>query len=229
MIRLHVFDDAHAQKDALSEVVVDSLQSTLAARIGGTRSTLAVSGGTSPQLFLRDLSSRTLDWSRIDVTLVDDRWVPPTHADSNARLICDTLMQNAARDAVFRPLVDIDQAPEAYVMELNADSSRMLPDVAVLGMGEDGHTASIFADAPQWDLATRAVCKRYMLFQPQQAPHLRVSLSLAALREVGQLFLLFSGRRKLDVLRTAIKHPQNNAISHLANDTGVNVDAYWCA
>ncbi|SIT72045.1 6-phosphogluconolactonase [Burkholderia sp. b14] len=228
VIELHAFDDARAQQDALSQAVGDALQSSLAARIGAARATLAVSGGTSPRPFLHALSRRALDWTRIDVTLVDDRWVPPMHADSNARLVRDTLLQHAAREAVFQPLVDVDQAPAAHVAALNADASRALPDVAVLGMGEDGHTASIFADAPQWDLATRTH-ERYVLVQPRQAPHLRVSLSLSALRQIGRLFLLVSGQRKLDVLRAAIEHPQHNAISKLANDTGVNVDAYWCA
>ncbi|MEJ2769188.1 6-phosphogluconolactonase [Mycetohabitans sp. B46] len=228
MIELYAFNDPRAQQDALSQAVGDALQSSLAARIGASRATLAVSGGTSPRPFLQALSRRPLDWARIDVTLVDDRWVSPMHADSNARLVRDTLLQHAARQAVFRPLVDVEQAPADHVAALNADASRALPDVAVLGMGEDGHTASIFADAPQWDLATRTH-ERYVLVEPRQAPHLRVSLSLSALRQIGRLFLLVSGQRKLDVLRAAIEQPQHNAISKLANDTGVNVDAYWCA
>lgn len=228
MIELHAFDDARIQQDALSQAVGDALQSSLAATAGAGRATLAVSGGTSPRPFLRTLSRRPLDWARIDVTLVDERWVPQDHAHSNARLVRETLLQHAARDATFVPLVDVARAPADYVAALNADASRALPDVAVLGMGEDGHTASIFADAPQWALATHTA-QRYVLVEPRLAPHVRVSLSLSALRQIGRLFLLIAGQRKLDVLRAAIEHPQHNAISKLANDTGVRVDAYWCA
>ncbi|KAG0165057.1 hypothetical protein DFQ30_009028 [Apophysomyces sp. BC1015] len=220
MVELHAFNDPRAQQDALSQAVGDALQLPLAARTGSGRVTLAVSGGTSPRPFLQTLARCALDWTRIDVTLLDDRWVPPGHADSNACLVRDTLLRHAARDAAFRPLVDVGHAPADCVAALNADASRALPDVAVLGMGEDGHTASIFADAPQWDVATRTA-ERYVLVEPRHAPHVRVSLSLSALTQIGRLFLLISGQRKLDVLRAAIEHPQHNAISKLANDTGV--------
>jgi 6-phosphogluconolactonase len=177
---------------------------------------------------LQTLSRRALNWARIDVTLVDDRWVPPEHADSNVRLVRDALLRHAARDAALLPLIDVGRTPAAHVAALNADASRALPDVAVLGMGEDGHTASIFADAPQWEEATQTA-ERYVLVEPRCAPHARVSLSLSALKRSGRLFLSISGQRKLDVLRAAIAHPQHNAISKLAHDKGVKVDAYWCA
>ncbi|WP_225721217.1 6-phosphogluconolactonase [Candidatus Vallotiella sp. (ex Adelges kitamiensis)] len=228
MIRLHAFDNMRAQQDALVQAVSDALQSSLTTRTDAAHVTFAVSGGTSPCLFFQALSRRALDWAHVNVTLVDDRWVPLIHPDSNARLVQNTLLQNAAREATFQPLVNVDQAPNAYVVGLNENTSRTLPDVAVLGMGEDGHIASIFSDAPQWDLAT-LTSERYILVQPRKAPHLRISLSLSALKQISRLFLLISGQPKLDVLRAAIQYPQHNAISKLANDIGVNVDAYWCA
>ncbi|CAG7597969.1 6-phosphogluconolactonase [Candidatus Vallotia tarda] len=228
MIGLHVFNNECAQRAALVQVVSNALQSLLITRIDTTHVTLAVSGGISPRPFLKALSQCPLNWARINVTLVDDRWVPPIHPESNARLVRDTLLQNAAREAIFQPLVDIDQVPNVHVKALNKNASRTLPDVAVLGMGEDGHIASIFADAPQWDVAI-LTGERYILIQPRQAPYLRISLSLSALKKTSRLFLLISGQRKLDVLRAAMQHLQHNAISKLANDMGVNVDAYWCA
>ncbi|UDG83232.1 6-phosphogluconolactonase [Candidatus Vallotia lariciata] len=228
MIGLHAFDNEYAQRAALVQAVSDALQSSLANRIDPARVTLAVSGGTSPRPFLQALSQRLLDWARINITLVDDRWVPLIHPDSNARFVQDTLLQHAAREAMFQPLVDINQPPNAHIEALNMNVSRMLPDVAVLGMGKDGHIASIFADSPQWDLAI-LTHDRYILVQPRQALHLRVSFSLSALKQIKRLFLLISGQSKLDVLHAAIEQLQHNAISKLANDMGVNVDAYWCA
>jgi 6-phosphogluconolactonase len=228
VIELHAFDDPHAQSDALAQAVGDALQASLAAGNGRPRATLAVSGGTSPRAFLQTLSRRPLDWARIDVTLVDDRWVADDHQDSNARLVRETLLQHAAQRAHFLPLVDVAREPAEQVAALNADASRELPRVAVLGMGEDGHTASIFADAPEWDVAT-GTAERFVLVHPRHAPHARVSFSLSALKQIDRLFLLISGQRKLDVLNAASAHPQHNAISKLANDTGVKVDAYWCA
>jgi 6-phosphogluconolactonase len=228
VIELHAFDDQRTQSDALAQAVGDALQASFAGPAAPTRATLAVSGGTSPRPFLHTLSQHPLEWARIDVTLVDDRWVPEDDKDSNARLVRDTLLQHAARDARFLPLVDVAREPAEHVAALNADATRELPRVAVLGMGEDGHTASLFADAPEWDEATHTAA-RFVLVHPRQAPHARVSLSLSALRGVDRLFLLIAGQRKLDVLHAASAHPQHNAISKLANDTGVKVDVYWCA
>ena len=124
---------------------------------------------------------RRFDWAHIDVTLVDDRWVPETDGASNARLVRETLLQNAASAAYFWPLVDTAQTLETHIADLNGDAQRRLPDVAVLGMGEDGHTASIFADAPEWDVAI-TTADRFIAVHPGSAPHARVSLSMSALK-----------------------------------------------
>lgn len=234
MIELHTFDDPRAQSDALAKAVGDALQASLAARGGASagaqapHATLAVSGGTSPRPFLQTLSTHALDWAHIDVTLVDDRWVPESDTASNARLVRETLLQDAASAAYFWPLVDTSQSLEEHVADLNGDAQRRLPDVAILGMGEDGHTASIFADAPEWDFAI-STADRFIAVHPASAPHARVSLSMSALKQIGQLYLLIAGQKKLDVLNAALAAPQKNAISTLANAQGVKLDVYWCA
>ena len=233
MIELHVFDDPRAQCEALARAVGEALGASLATLqaapgSGARRATLAVSGGTSPRPFLEALSTHRFDWARTDVTLVDDRWVPDTDAASNARLVRETLLKNAAAHARFLPLVDVTTTLDAHIAALNADPSRLVPDVAVLGMGEDGHTASIFADAPEWHEAL-TTARAFVAVHPQAAPHARVSWSMQALRQVSRLFLLIAGARKLEVLQQAAAAEQNNAISKLANDKGVRLDVYWCA
>jgi 6-phosphogluconolactonase len=242
VIELHAFDDQRAQSDALAKAVGDALHASLAAQAAatgtpttGTPTTsprpavLAVSGGSSPRPFLQTLSTQSFDWSRIAVTLVDDRWVPETDSASNSQLVHATLLQNAAKDATFWPLVDTAQDLHAHVAALNADARfSAVPDVAILGMGEDGHTASIFADAPEWDHAI-TTAERFVAVHPGSAPHARVSWSLSALKEVKHLFLLIAGPRKMDVLNAAAASLQKNAISQLANDKGVRLDVYWCA
>jgi 6-phosphogluconolactonase len=256
VIELYAFDDPRTQAAALAKAVGDALTASLAASGPASRTTLAVSGGTSPRLFLQTLGQEPLEWPRIDVTLVDDRWVPETDPASNARLVRETLVlqrpqagpaaseasgtsaasvatgQTGSSDAArprFLPIVDISVTLEANVAALNADPLRQLPDVAVLGMGEDGHTASIFADAPEWAQAVDAAAERFVAVHPQSAPHARVSLSLAAIKRIPHLFLLIAGPRKLDVLKAAASAQQENAISKLANDNGVRLDVYWCA
>jgi 6-phosphogluconolactonase len=225
VIELHPFESPHPQCEALAQAVGEALQASLA---GQARATLAVSGGTSPRPFLQTLSNHALDWARIDVTLVDDRWVSDADAASNAQLVRDTLLQNQAAQARFLPLVDVSTTLAARVSALNADADYRQPDVVVLGMGEDGHTASIFADAPEWELAISTPA-RYVAVHPGAAPHPRVSLSLDALRRVDHLFLLIAGARKREVLEAAAAAPQRNAISQLANDKGTKLDVYWCA
>ncbi|MFL9914639.1 6-phosphogluconolactonase [Paraburkholderia fungorum] len=196
---------------------------------GARPAMFAVSGGTSPRPFLQTLSTQSFDWARIAVTLVDDRWVPETDGASNSQLVHDTLLQNAAKHAAFWPLVDTTQDLNAHVAALNADPRfSVVPDVAILGMGEDGHTASIFADAPEWDHAITTT-ERFVAVHPGSAPHARVSWSLSALKEVKHLYLLIAGPRKMDVLNAAAASLQKNAISQLANDKGVRLDVYWCA
>jgi 6-phosphogluconolactonase len=233
VIQLHTFEEPGDQSSALAQAVGDALSASLAARGAASdnatpHATLAVSGGTSPKPFLQTLSASSLDWAHIDVTLVDDRWVAETDNDSNARLVRQTLLQNAASGAYFWPLVDVSRPLDAHVADLNADAQRRLPDVVVLGMGEDGHTASIFADSAEWDFAI-STQDRYIAVHPGAAPHARVSMSLSALKGVSQLFLLIAGQKKLDVLTAALAAPQKNAISTLANAQGVQLDVYWCA
>ncbi|WP_206951518.1 6-phosphogluconolactonase [Trinickia acidisoli] len=229
MIELHAFDDPRAQAGALAKAVSGALGASLAAA-ANARATLAVSGGTSPRPFFQALALESLDWARVDVTLVDDRWVPETDGASNAHLVRETLLARAAGEARFAPLVDVAVSLEAHVAALNAAPSYALPNVAVLGMGEDGHTASLFADAPahEWAHALQTA-ERYVAVHPGAAPHARISLSMSALKGVERLFLQISGERKLDVLKAAASAPQENAISKLANDKGVRLDVYWSA
>ncbi|AOR67381.1 6-phosphogluconolactonase [Burkholderia stabilis] len=225
MIEIHAFDTQEAQSEALARAVGDALRTALA---GPARPTLAVSGGTSPRPFLQTLSHAALDWAGVDVTLVDDRWVPEGDSASNAHLVRDTLLQHAAAPARFLPLVDTRAALDAHVAALNANADYRVPNVAVLGMGEDGHTASIFADAPEWDHAITTP-ERFVAVHPGAAPHARVSFSLDALKRVDRLFLLIAGPAKRNVLDAAAASLQKNAISQLANDKGTQLDVYWCA
>jgi 6-phosphogluconolactonase len=233
MIQLHAFDDQAAQSAALAKAVGNALQASLAAQAAapgasGGHVTFAVSGGTSPRPFLQTLSHEPFDWSRVDVTLVDDRWVPDTDSASNSRLVHETLLQNAATHARYLPLVDTSVTLEARVAALNGDPKRRVPNVAVLGMGEDGHTASIFADAPEWDFAITTT-DHFVAVHPVSAPHARISWSMSALKKVDHLFLLIAGPKKMDVLNEASATLQKKAISQLANDKGVRLDVYWCA
>ena len=261
MLNFHSFDSAEAQAEALARAVGGALEQALSARATPQRATLAVSGGKSPVAFFSHLSQLPIEWSRIDITLVDDRWVSDNDDASNAQLLREHLLQNAAAKARFLPLVDTSAPVAEVVGRLNsgADSASAsdsvgsfastpdanavvtestdaafsfavpaLPDVAVLGMGEDGHTASIFADAPEWETAI-TTSDRFLIVHPGSAPHARITWSMQALKQMGALFLQIGGDKKRAVLEAATAEAQRNAISQLALDGGVTLNAYWFA
>lgn len=228
MLIMHEFGSAEEQAAALADAVLDVLRQALAARGADGRATLAVSGGKSPKLFLETLARREFEWSRVDLTLVDDRWVDEKDEASNLRLLREGLQAHPARAARLIPLVDVSREPQQVVEALNHAELPALPDVAVLGMGEDGHTASLFADAPEWPEAITTQ-SRFVAMTPQHADYRRISWSLAALKRVPKLFLQIGGAAKLNVLRDATRARAENAISYLACDEGVVLDAYWFA
>jgi len=143
-----------------------------------------------------------------ELALVDERAVPPGHEDSNARLVQEHLLRDAAAAASFVPLIaDAVEAsePARAVVRLNAAFRQ--PDVAVLGMGEDGHTASLFADAPELGEALNGDTPCYVVTRPASAPHARVTLNLAALLAAERVFLAFAGAAKAEVFERALQEP----------------------
>ncbi|QBC30894.1 MULTISPECIES: 6-phosphogluconolactonase [Pandoraea] len=222
MIHWRTFPTRQAQALALANAVVARLDEALTIR---PRALLAVSGGTSPKAFLLQLARLPVAWRDVDITLVDDRWLPPTHAQSNARLVAETLLPGAT-GAHWLPLVDTATSAALQVRTLNDTWRHGVPQVAVLGMGEDGHTASLFADAAQWHDAI-ATHDKFVLVQPQHAPHLRVSWSLAALASCERLLLQIQGPAKRAVFEAAQAEVQDNAISRLIHCEGVNIDVFW--
>lgn len=171
---------------------------------------LAVSGGKSPLPLFVALRSQPLDWSRVTVTLVDERCVPPGHEDSNTTLVRTHLMQGPAAAATFVPWFDTvpgsldDPALEAMADAAN-DRLATQPwpwDVAVLGMGEDGHTASLFAGAPGLSHALHSNGP-VAWTRPPNAPHARLTLTLPALLSTRDLVLPLIGPAKLRVYQQA--------------------------
>lgn len=132
--------------DGLANDVAEQLRAAISAR---GEATLVVSGGRSPVAFFQNLAKQGLDWSKVTITLADERWVPVEHADSNAGLLKQYLLQGPAAKAKFLSLY----SAAANLEDAARQADRLLAelpaiDVLVLGMGDDGHTASLFPNSP---------------------------------------------------------------------------------
>jgi len=178
---------------------------------------IAVSGGTSPVPLFHALRQQPLDWSRVTITLVDERCVPHDHADSNTALVLAHLMQGAAAAATFVPWFDtVPERPDDHDLDAlaHAASQRLATqpwplDVAVLGMGEDGHTASLFPGAAGLAKALHG-SGPVAWTRPLNAPHARLTLTLPALLATRELVLPLLGPAKLRVYQQARLHADDH-------------------
>jgi len=171
------------------------------------RASLLVSGGRTPTALFQLLSQQSLDWSKVDVSLVDERWVSDTDDASNTKMIKAHLLQNNAAQANFVGLVtDAENAQDAVsACTDNLKNIKQPFDVLILGMGEDGHTASLFPCSEQIKAGlNRSSTARYIAVQPTTAPHQRMSLTLDAILTGQNIFLHLTGTGKKAVLKQAL-------------------------
>ncbi len=193
---------------------------------------LAVSGGNTPKAFLRALSQERLDWSKVSVTLVDERWVAPDDARSNAALVRQHLLQGGAAAARFIPLYVDAPDPETGLAEVEARVAALaLPfDALVLGMGLDGHCASLFPGGDNLQRALRYDAPEHVLpMRAPAAPEPRITLTLPVLVNTRRLYLHIEGLAKREVLQLALDPGgESLPVGAVLRRAPEAAHLYWC-
>ncbi|MFN3838823.1 MAG: 6-phosphogluconolactonase [Brevundimonas sp.] len=227
--------ETFAGVDAWAEAIAARLSETLAGAVRDTGAALfAGPGGSTPAPIYRRLAATDLDWSKIAVTLVDERYVPETSPESNARLIRDVLLQDRAATARFIPLytpeVTVDRAAIVAAHALAEAGGRF--DAVLLGMGEDGHICSMFPESPTLKTLLTPTLKPTVLGVPHgrdgMAPSLeRLSINLPYLMSAGRVILGLKGAAKRRVFEEQAKgDPKVQPIAALLA-AGVPLEVLW--
>ena len=203
-VMAHSHSDVGRSAQQLADTVADALREAIESH---GRASLVVSGGRSPVAFFQCLSRADLDWSKVVVSLADERWLDPRSTQSNEYLVCNYLLQGRAASASFiglyQPAESLEEAARAAERALEALPQPI--DVLVLGMGEDGHTASLFPDSPNLAQALDPEGSRCCL--PMQAPaepRDRLTLTAPMLLAARHQLLVIGGQAKVETLRRAI-------------------------
>jgi len=224
---LHGYADADSLAKALATRVAAQLREALDVR---GEAALAVSGGNTPKRFFEHLSRAALDWAKVAVTLVDERWVPESSERSNARLVKAALLQHEAATARFVPLYVESPTPEAAIATLRARVAALPQpfDATVLGMGSDGHTASFFPGGDR--LAEALDTKGSARVLPMRAPGAgepRITFTLPALLASRALFLHIEGEAKRVVLDAA-REPGSALPVAAVLRAAPQLETFWC-
>lgn len=212
---------------ALADRVAARLIDAIARR---SSASIAVSGGTTPAKFFAALSAIPIAWDKVTVTLVDERFVPPSSPRSNAGLVAANLLQNKAAAARFVPLYH-----EAASIEDAADSdSEALKaldwplDVVLLGMGGDGHTASFFPDAGNLAELLDPSSQRIVLpVHAQSGGEPRLTLSMARIIAAGFIALQIEGEDKRAAFDGAMGPGEKKPIRKVLEASPIPIEVFW--
>ena len=223
----HTFDTRAALASALAGTIAAQLSDAVEARGSAT---LAVSGGTTPAVMFAKLSRAEIDWSRVTVALVDERFVPPDSPRSNAKLVREKLRQDEGGQGDFLPLYSpAPSAEEAASLADNALHQLTQPfDVVVLGMGNDGHTASFFPDANELDELLDPETQRLVAaVNAPSAGEPRITLTLPVIASARFIALHIEGAEKAATLKRVLASGSTLPIRRVIDAAQTPVEIFW--
>ncbi|MGG5873683.1 6-phosphogluconolactonase [Pseudomonas peli] len=222
----HSHANAQALAEAQAVVVAEALRVAIESR---GQATLVVSGGRSPIAFFDALAQQPLHWHKVTISLADERWVPINHASSNEGLVRRHLLRGPAAEVRFLGLYRVASSLQQAAELADASLVDLPPiDVLVLGMGDDGHTASLFPNSPNLDLALQVDCpNRVLPMQAPSEPAQRLTLTLPLLTAASLTLLAIQGPDKLATLRAALAGSDvvSMPIRALLHSS---LEIYWC-
>lgn len=193
---VHIYPSTEALAGAAAEYVASCIRET------DRSSTLGLAGGTTPQAAYRHLAALDVDWHRVTMWLGDERWVPHDHPESNTRMVRETLADTVvarlvAPDTAFGEPAD---AASSYGRTLGSIFHEGRPDLVLLGMGEDGHTASLFPGSQTLD----ADDGLYLADWVKEKGTWRLTASMPLLWSARELVFLIQGEGKARTLAQII-------------------------
>ncbi|PTX01290.1 6-phosphogluconolactonase [Pararhodobacter aggregans] len=214
------YSDADMMMLSLARILSRDLREALLRR---DRALFAVPGGTTPGPVFDMLSAVDIDWDRVDVVPGDERWLPEDHPRSNAGQLRARLLRGKASAAHLLPLWR-DLPPAEGAALTAADLEPLLPiDVALVGMGADMHTASMFPGAPELALALANDAPVIVPITAPDAPEPRVTMSARVLKGAFALHVLIVGAEKREALERAQKlSPTEAPINALLSKASVH-------
>ncbi len=223
------FADKPTLAKELAEAVADRIRTAIAER---GEASIAVSGGSTPAKFFGALGkTKDIDWSKVVVTLVDERWVDETSNRSNALLVNEKMLQGPAAVARFFPLYSGGDEPTAELVAKTNALVGSLPKpfaAVILGMGNDGHTASFF---PGGDTLNEALTSEgpTLAIRAPGAGEPRITFTLPRLIETDGLYLHIEGEEKATVLEQALgEGPVEDMPIRAVLRSDAPLAIYWC-
>lgn len=223
------FADKPTLAKELAEAVADRIRTAIA-ECGAAA--IAVSGGSTPGKFFQALGkTRDIEWDKVIVTLVDERWVDETSDRSNALLVNEKMLQGPAATARFFPLYSGGDEPTNEAIAKTNALMAALPQpfaAVILGMGNDGHTASFFPGGDTLNAALTEAGPTLAIRAPG-AGEPRITFTLPRLLETDGLYLHIEGDEKASVLDAALSDgPVEDMPIRAVLRSGAPVTVYWC-
>lgn len=205
-MNLRIYENVRELSEAAARVFVEKARRSIDE---SGRFAVALAGGTTPkatyEILVREYGGpKGLDWSKVHVFFGDERTVPPDHEDSNYRMAQEALLSRVPVGSVHRMRGELDPREAATLYEKDLEEFFGGPpvlDLVLLGMGEDGHTASLFPCTPALD-----VCDRWVVENPvEKLDTTRLTLTVPSVNAASAVNFLVSGEGKADALKKILE------------------------